>query len=356
MSRPKRRGPGWLLPVACLIGLGLVLGWLRSHAVPSTEAVRLRNALLFAGSAPEAAFDWVPASVPDTFPRDDPRATGAFGEELAAQGIAQLASDEQRMVAIASMLTRHAGAARPAMSDLRGTYRSIVAGRGYCSDFTSVFLAMAAEAGLFAREWAFSFDGFGGWGHAVVEVFDRERGKWVFLDVFNNFRVRDAATGELLGVREFRARLLDGGTGIRREPIGPGRPGFATDEAALRYYRAGATQWYLWLGNAVLRYDRDPWVALAGRGSRALEQLTAIALGIHPKILAVDLPQNRTFVQSMQRLRVKLLLAAAVGTLSAAILLGWLVRIVAVRRKGRAKPPAGPDGSPVAVAGNGPRN
>ncbi len=43
------------------------------------------------------------------------------------------------------------------------------------------------------RQWGFSFDGFGGHGHTVVEVYDRQRGKWLLLDVFNNFHAVDAS-------------------------------------------------------------------------------------------------------------------------------------------------------------------
>ena len=54
---------------------------------------------------------------------------------------------------------------------------------------------LAGAAGLTAREWGFSFDGFGGHGHALVEVYDRGLSKWVFLDVYNNIQALDAATG-----------------------------------------------------------------------------------------------------------------------------------------------------------------
>lgn len=333
MTAVSGRLARWSVPILCVLVIGFVLMWLRSHATPTAEAVRLRNALLFEQVAPAAAFDWVPAEVPADFAVPGNLEEGEFGAELALLRLDEMTTDEQRMLAIAAALTRHAGHPRAAMSDLRGTYQSIVDGRGYCSDFTSVFLAMAAEAGLFAREWAFSFHGFGGSGHAVVEVFDRDLQRWIFLDVFNNFRLRDSGSGQLLGVRDLRAYLLEGGNQPTFERLGPGRFGFRSESAALEYYRAGASQWYLWAGNAELRYDRNPYVKWVSKRPRAVQQLVALAVGVHPKIWIVDLPQNRGQVAALRQLRSKLLAAAGGAALAGLALAYWLVRTVS--RRGR---------------------
>ena len=319
---PRNQVAGWLALVAlCLVGLAVTLLWLRSHATPSSEAVRLRNALLFDGVFAAADFRWQPADAPDYFVQDSPDEAPEFATELAALAIPADASDETRMLAIAAHLTSLSGRGGAAMSSLRGTYEIIRQGGGYCSDFTAVYLAMAREAGLFAREWAFSFDGFGGRGHAFVEVFDRDRGAWVFMDVYNNFRVTDAESGHALSALDFREHLLgERERMIRVEPVGPGRFGFRNDEAALMYYRAGANQWYLWAGNAVLRYDRHPLVQ-AFSVSRSLEQLAALTAGVHPRMRVVASAENQAMVENMRALHVKLIVVALTGLILGSVLL-----------------------------------
>ena len=56
--------------------------------------------------------------------------------------------------------------------------------------------ALAHASGLAVRPWAFSFDGLGGHGHIVVEVFDRQRGRWIMLDIFNNVIPVDRRSGQ----------------------------------------------------------------------------------------------------------------------------------------------------------------
>lgn len=282
-----------------------------SQAFPSTEAVRLRNALLIErGTA--ADFDWTPDRTPATFMAERRAPTPEFAAAARAAGSDSTNSDWQKALALAGLLSRNAQDKGPIQSDLASTYRAIVEqGRGYCADFIYAYLGLAHAAGLTAREWAFSFDGFGGHGHAFVEVFDRQRNKWLFLDVYNNVHAVDAG-GEPMSALEFRESVLG------RRPAGviranaPGRPGFAIEAKLLDYYRRGAAEWYLWWGNSVFTYDAHPAVRAGESVSLALGQLVAIAIGVHPRIKVLASADNAPQFERMARLRWALCAASVV--------------------------------------------
>ncbi|HQC94966.1 MAG TPA: transglutaminase domain-containing protein [Aquabacterium sp.] len=291
--------------------LAMLTATLLPYARSGTELVRLRNALLFETGEP-ASFEWTPAKLPADFPVDGQVPELPFGPVVAA--LPQAGDDWSRALEMARHLVRHAKFGNPAKSDLHGTYRTILAGGGYCADYSRVMVAMAGSAGLFAREWAFSFDGYGGHGHAFVEVFDRASGQWRMIDAFNNFYPVDTASGQPLSALQWRERLRAGQTdGVRIMPIGPGRPGFRTDAQLFDYYRRGADQWYLWWGNAAYTYDASPATRLLGGVSRALEQLAAIGLGVHPRIQAIPSETNAQMREAMVRLKGQLVATGVAG-------------------------------------------
>ena len=205
------------------------------------------------------------------------------------------------------------------------------AGEGYCSDYTAVYLGLALAAGVTAREWAFSFDGFGGHGHALIEIFDRQRNKWLFLDVYNNVHAVDAASGEPLSALEFRDFAL----GRRAAPIirrnGPGRVAYWNEDKLIEYDRRGAAEWYLWWGNSVFTYDAHPLVSVAARVSRSLEQLVAIAVGVHPHIKVLTTSENAPQLERMVRLRWRLL--ASAGLMIAMLIVLAVQVILLIRRR-----------------------
>lgn len=298
---------------ANLLALGALAGYLLKQAWPPTEAVRLRNALLLQPSS-EADFRWTPDAVPADFRRERRPAGTDFLEIVAALDLSAL-GDRDRALRLAGHLSEHAEDKGPVQDDLVATYRGIRAGYGYCADFVKVFLALAHAAGLDARQWAFSFDGFGGHGHTFVEVFDRSRGKWLFIDPHNNFHVVDAASGEPLSALEFRDSLLARRGPVRMLPNGPGRPGYIHEDKALDYFRRGAAEWYLWWGNAVFSYYAHPLVRLAGRLSRTLAHLAANLAGVQPRIRIYPAPESRVAAQRMFALRRRLLAIAAIALL-----------------------------------------
>ena len=124
---------------------------------------------------------------------------------MAVAKVSDAGGDWAQALALVTMLVRHWKRMGPIRADLSTTYTLIVSGVGYCSDYVRVYLAASNATGLFCRQWAFSFDGFGGHGHTCVEIYDRQRGKWVFVDVLNNVYAVAAGQQEPLSVLELRS-------------------------------------------------------------------------------------------------------------------------------------------------------
>ncbi len=308
--------PGIVANVALL---ALLAGWLARRATPATEAVRLRNAFLVEpGSADD--FDWPPERPPSGYLRETRTPDPLFVSVVEEAGAKAVSDDWARALRLAAHLVRNAKDKGPIRADLHTTYRAIDDGFGYCADFVRVFIALAHAAHLGVRQWGFTFDGFGGHGHTIVEVYDRRRQKWLMLDVYNNFHVVDAANGEPLGALEYRAALLGERAPATMQPNGPGRPGFVRAEKAIEYYRRGIDQWYLVWGNAVFTYHQQPLVRVAARLSRAFADFAANALGVLPRMRVYATDRNADPIRRIARLRRKLTFAAALaGVLAVAL-------------------------------------
>lgn len=317
-----------------LLALALLGGYVVWLAHPATEAVRLRNALLLQPSRP-GDFSWIPPAFPEDYVREWRPASPEFCDVVSGLGVDAVTSDWGKALALSGHLTERAESKGPVQADLVTTYRRIRDGYGYCADFVKVFLALAHASGLDVRQWAFSFDGFGGHGHTVVEVFDRQRERWLLLDVFNNFYVVDEANGEPLGALEYRDALQRGHvrTALRRS--GPGRPGFVHEHKAVEYYRRGLDQWYLVWSNAVFSYYAHPAVKLAGKVSRRLAHLVANVVGVQPRIRVYVTPANGEQVRHMLALRRRLI---ALAFLFALLLTTLLLQLAVGAMPTRPKP------------------
>jgi len=306
-------------PIALnLVAIGAVLAVLAASTLPLSRAIRVRNAFLLEPGSP-GDFDWKPVTMPADFRQEHGPASPEFASAVDRLGIAALPTDWSKALALAAHLVEHARDRGPIRADLHRMYRMIREGYGYCADFTKVYLALSHAAGLTARQWGFSFDGFGWHGHAVIEVFDRDRDAWVFLDVYNNFHALDPESREPLSALQVR----DSALGVRPEavirPNGPGRPGWALDEKRRDYYRRGANDWYLWWGNAVFSQDRHPLVRCARRLSGRLAPPAATLAGLLPRIRVLPTRENAPEVERLLRLRrrVKWLVVALLALLAA---------------------------------------
>ena len=311
------------------IALLASLIWLGRLVLPLSQAVRLRNALLLRRGKP-SDFDWTPREVPGDF-RVERRSAPEAIQQAVAAGVERAESDWTRMRSLVAMLVRHWKYERPIQADLLTTYRSIVAGEGYCSDYVRVYLASAHAAGLFCRQWAFSFDGFGGHGHTFVEVYDRQRSRWVFLDVHNNVYAVAGNDEPLDALALWKALLEESPLEFRR--AGPGRLGFVHFDKLVAYYKRGRDEWYLWWGNDVITRDRtgiaSPITRISGRWAHRL----ASALGNLPPLVVRVTERNEAAVASMETLRRRARLALTLSALLAVALgLQWYFGLARVPR------------------------
>lgn len=331
-SRTSIRLLGWGGALGLVLAALLMLS-ITAHLENSAELVRLRNALLLQ-SAP-ADPDWAPPAVPAGFRVESVTPNPLYQRVIETRGLVSGDGDWSTALTIGRHLLQWEGrrTGGPIQSDLDNTYRRITErGEGYCGDFADVFTGLASAAGLFSRAWAFSFDGFGGHGHIFNEIWDRQRQRWVMIDVFHNYYFVGPG-GEPLAATEFRDAMLAGGEGLSLVLIEPtARPGYVHEDRAWDYYRRGLPEWYLWMGNNVFEYDRSTLVRLFGRVHRATEQLGGIAARVHPEIRILETETNLAAREAMRWLRVRLLLLVAIGPVSALALLCWLALVLRSRR------------------------
>lgn len=324
----------WLgLGLSLLLLLGAPLT-LAPQMGGGAELVRLRNALLLHNDL-EPNFDWAPPQVPAGFLKEDGPIDPVFLALVARLGLEKITDDWERARAIAGhLLERNPTVDGALKADLRSTYLGIIELRGgYCADFVRVFTAIALAANLEVRYWAFSFDGFGGHGHVFPEIWNRQRGQWQLLDVFDNYYFVDGGETPLSAL-QFRQALLSRSTGLQLRPLHSGaRPGYAIEAKAWDYFRRGAAEWYLWWGNNVFSYDRAVLVRVFSPLSRALEQFGGIAQGVHPHIRvlpdAANLPQR----QSIRKLRAHLQVVGVAMFLGFAGLLAVALKARRSRRR-----------------------
>jgi hypothetical protein len=300
----------------------LVMGiWFSAQVRSVARLHRLRNAL-YARRGTIADFDWTPNNVPAGFIQEIGLPYAQFRDAVTRMKLDDRSSDWYRALRIAEHLVMPArDLASPIRSDLETTYTKIQSGRGYCADFVKVFLGLAHAAGIFARQWSFTHNGFAGFGHTVVEIFDRASGKWLFLDIFNNFHVCNALTSTPMGVLEFREALMHSSPAIRIVPNGTSLLGYPIEERLLAYFRRGLNEWYLVCGNAVFFYESNPLVRWSSRISGQTGQVVAACFGRHPSIQILTTPENTQAVDELialaRKFRVAIILCLAViATLS----------------------------------------
>jgi hypothetical protein len=287
--------------------LALVLGWVGSQAYPSSEAVRLRNALLLETPSADVG-RWGPGGAPGGFLAET-RAVPPPLAEAARNAVKGVSGELARSRALVAHLLANARDNTPVTDvSIERTYRAIVdEGRGYCSDYIDAFVALALASDVPVRTWAFSFDGFGGHGHVVAEVHDAKLKQWVMLDVFNNVQPV-TADGAPLAARDFRERFAADPASVRFVPIGPGRVAYWRDDKLREYYTNGIDQWYFWNGNNVVTRGTAAHYRALGAAPGAA-QLLAVALGEYPRIVPLPTATNQPALERMKSLGVQLRVA-----------------------------------------------
>lgn len=320
----------YLLVFDVLLLIVLVV-WVVAQAIPSSEAVRLRNALLFAGQKSPAQFNWTPTAVPQDFLLEKQPLPPELTAVVQSLDLAKESDNWLRAKVIAHHLHAKLNTEKgPISSDLNETYQRIVGeGAGYCGDYAMVFTALANAAGIPNRAWAFSFDGFGGHGHIFNEIWDDKSQEWRAIDVFNNYVFVDSKSGAPLSALAFRSAMRSESGDIQIVILNPTvRPGFKIHEKAIDYYRRGLSEWYQPWGNNVAAVDGHPLVKALSPLSRHLRVLAGILAGIQPSLFIVETPENKASVEKLSTLRTKLLVAGIL-----AIVLLFIGLILAIARR-----------------------
>jgi hypothetical protein len=313
--------------LANALALLVALVWLALLTLPAARAVRVRNAFLMRRGRAED-FTWTPATTPQDFRTEHLRAPTAIETAVEATGVRNADDDWQRARALVGMLVQHSQHEGRIGADLAATFAGIIAGYGYCADFVRVYIAAASSAGLFCRQWAFSFDGFGGHGHTFVEIYDRERAVWEFLDVHNNVYAVLGGTEAPLDALTLRHALIHAPASIEFRRAAPGRLGFPHFDKLLDYYRRGAGEWYLWWGNDVIGREQGRLVRAAGTLSGRLAHGVGSVLGRLPPLVVLATPDNEHAIARMEKLRQRVLGAALLcGALGVSLCaqFGWHV-------------------------------
>jgi len=298
-------------------------GFLAPYLGSGQDQVLVRNSLLYDVAGTMDVFGVAPEAA--TAPAYDRSALPpSLLEDLAGL-------DERHAFATAVALVRYLDTPGPPVggqiaSDSLQALATIRAGAGgYCADYTQVFMMLAAIVGIPAREWGFSFRGYSGDGHAVVEVYDADRAQWIFFDVFNGFYVI-GADGRPLSFLELRRGLLDGSTSAAAVVTVTDVSPFTSPDRILHYLRRGVARAYLWEGASAAEAEQQPVVRWLGKRSRALSQLGAIVLGLHPRMLIVPEPQERAALLELRLVGLSVL----GGVLSLSV--GLVILLVAMQR------------------------
>tara|TARA_R110001599_G_scaffold353742_2_gene596050 strand:- start:28177 stop:29208 length:1032 start_codon:yes stop_codon:yes gene_type:complete len=271
-------------------------GYIALHFGSGQALVGIRNSLI-AEIGSDEDFNWTPRNKPESFKQEMSPPPEEMQQAI-TEVLRNVDSDTDFQVALA--LSRHLsdsgekkkGGIRTNTADAYRIIRS--EGRGYCADYSQVMNGLAYIADIPVREWGMSFDAFTGKGHAFNEIYSERYGKWIFLDSFYSFYVIDPETQIPLSALEFQEYLGSNrpDESVIIVPVVPERFRFGTAERALRYYRKGADQFYLYMGNDVFTDDSDTAFPAAGDVWPALGQSLAIIEGTHPEVRIVPTRTN----------------------------------------------------------------
>lgn len=265
----------------------------------ATELVKLRNAMVFNVISEQEA-SWTPDNMPADF-RAEQAPVPAWLPGINVNGEKDLA---YMLAQTAVLQPQHRRKGNAIQAGVEHTINTIAQQHsGYCADYTKVINVLAYAAGVPVREWAISFDGFGGHGHAFNEVWDQTLQQWIMLDVFNGFYAIDRTTAQPLSVLAFRHYLQHQPQQIKLVQLAGSAFGFKHEQAAIDYYRRGANQFALWWANNELSYEQHPALRATTHISTHLEQLLAIMLGEFPQLKAISQPDNQQLIAQMLNLK-----------------------------------------------------
>jgi hypothetical protein len=145
-----------------------------------------------------------------------------------------------------------------------------------------------------------------------VEIYDRQRDAWAFIDVHNNVYAVLPGTEAPLDALALRDALLHAPASVEFRQAASGRLGFPHVGKLRDYYQRGAGEWYLWWGNDVVTREQGWVVRAAGTISGQFSHLTANVLGALPPLVVLATADNERAIARMEALRRRVFAAALV--------------------------------------------
>ncbi|WP_152663013.1 hypothetical protein [Arsukibacterium ikkense] len=320
---------GWRSCAVLLAMMLLPVVLLVANFHTGTELVRLRNAMVFNVISAEQS-QWPGDQFPESFRQE----LAPLPQAIARVIISPEQADEPlalmlQQAAVLNLDQRRRGGAIQA--DVSTTLAKIQQQQGYCADYTEVINVFGYALNIPVREWALAFDGFGGHGHAINEIWDQQAKRWIMLDVFNGFYPVNQQQ-QPLSVLEFKQLLIEDQSQIGLVRLSDKTFGFKDDASALAYYHNGRHQFYLWWANDNISYDQQPLIKLAAKVSPHLEQMVAILIGQFPQLMAIAEPDNLHLINNMQRLKIMLWALFFYELVLLLMLLAMLITLLGRRR------------------------
>lgn len=320
---------GGLLIALTVVGIALL-----PYFQDDKQLVTIRNALVLGGSLSADDVNKLPPVPPDDeyieFVGDLRHIELGLASDMFANGPVEISK-----ALIAHLDFPGRGPGGRIAQDTETTYELIKStGRGYCADYTQVFLALAASVNIPAREWGMSFGDYSGDGHAFVEIYSHEVRQWIFLDPYYGFHV----TGEdnrPLSYIELRRALLDGRADEIQIIELVDEFKFKSHHSAKQYYADGAMRAFLWKPPLAFDTTFRGFHQHISDYSLALGHLIAIALGEHPEIYTLASDRNAAAIDALKALRVKVLAVPILGALLGALMVIWVCCYLRYRSPGR---------------------
>ena len=301
MPRLKSDSNARSLPASTVVIAGLILlnvVYLSVNLWTAEDQVRFRNYLVLSPEVSIERFSQAPEQSALTLHDAAliPSAIQSAASKLTGAGITALETATGTVRLLRSQPKRKG----PIKSTTEVAFRQITEfGRGYCADYTQVFLGISQATGLIAREWGMSFDNFSGVGHAFNEFWSERLQKWVFVDPLNGFYVtQDSMPLSTLQLHQALSAQQDNRLSV--VDIG-GAFRFDSEAEAFDYYRQGLDEMWLWHNNDVLAYDRSFAPTVLGALPKSVEQLVGILLGDFPSARILPSDRNQSQIDQLQQ-------------------------------------------------------
>lgn len=326
VCRPASRWPRRLLLV-CLLLDGLFIGLLA--ALTSDERIYLRNVVFSRIVADrrigsEAELDRL---LTQGFLLDrDTAAYRDFIDPLRADALRVLQSrPDTTDAALAVAITRELGAFPTGqvcgLESLGWTVFDTQRGLGCCSDFSKSWIFYARYLGMDVRE-------VNTLNHTTVEFFDRQLGRWVWLDPLNRVQIGDASGRPL---SQFEIRDSDVFTALRVLPLTAApRPGF--DARSYEGYATAQAAVLMWrLGTNFLEIERHDAQLRRWGLSKSARQAILLSLGVQPRWLILTTLSLAAYLRALQIF--VLASAALLAGLHLGTLVAWAWQLARRRRR-----------------------